>query len=124
MFILKLSECKQVELSSAVLAAFAIFKSFCSTWMVLFPFSYFSLSSLKLCCNDFSFSISVSFSSPIYITSLFFHSLTQLFNLFDIFCCTISLAAFSALSLSYLSCCIFKLADIFRDCYLFFHVLF
>ena len=41
-FILKLSECKQVEFSADFLADFANFKSFCSTWMVLDPFSDFS----------------------------------------------------------------------------------
>ena len=43
MFISKLSECKQVELSAAVLDAFANFKSFCINWMGLAFFSDFSL---------------------------------------------------------------------------------
>ena len=51
----KISECKQVELSAGYLSVFAYFKSFCGTWVVLYPFSDFSLPSIKLCYNVFSF---------------------------------------------------------------------
>ena len=40
-FISKLYECKQVELSANFLADFANFKSFYGTWMVLYPFCNF-----------------------------------------------------------------------------------
>ena len=41
-FPLKQYDCKQVEMSADFLYAFDNFKSFCSTWMVLAPFSIFS----------------------------------------------------------------------------------
>ena len=45
-FILKLSECKQVELTACFPAALANLKYFYITWMVLAPFSDFSISSI------------------------------------------------------------------------------
>ena len=71
-FISKISECNQVELSAAVLAAFVNFKYFCINWMILAYFSDFNLYSLKICCNALSCSISMYHSSPIYITSPFY----------------------------------------------------
>ena len=48
----KLSECKQVEFSAAVLGDFFLLRYFCSTWMVSESSSSFILSSLKLLWFD------------------------------------------------------------------------
>ena len=71
LFTLKLFECKQFEFSDVFLAAFANFKSFCITWIVLDTFSHFSFSSLKMCWKSLSFSLGISCSSPVYIASPF-----------------------------------------------------
>ena len=47
MLTLKLSECKQVELSAGFIAVFSNFNSFCSTWVVSASFYAFDFSSLN-----------------------------------------------------------------------------
>ena len=70
-FISKLSGCKQIEFSTAILSDFDNFKYFCTTGMVLASLYAFELSSFKKCCNALSYSTSMSYSSPIFITSPF-----------------------------------------------------
>ena len=116
MFVLKLSECKWVEFSAAILDDFANLKSFCSTWMVLAPLSDFYPSSLNCCCKALSCSLSMSWSSAISIASTFLLSniWCNLSSSSINFVAPLSLAAFSASLCSYLSCCIFKREEIVR----------
>ena len=95
MFISKPSKCKQVELSADFLAAFANFKIFYSTWMILVPFFSPTLSSLKLRCIALSFSHKhvLLLTNSHNITYFVFQSLTQLVTAFNCFCCTIVLGS-------------------------------
>ena len=115
-FISKLSECKQVEFSAAVLATFVHLKYSCGTWMISESSSSFTLSSLKLCYNSLSFSISMSHSSPIFIKSPFLFSIIwHNFSISSIvFVVTLSLAEFISLLWYSLSHLIFKKVEIFR----------
>ena len=115
-FISKLSYCNKVELSTAVLSAFGHFKFFCSTWMVSSYLSYFALYSLKLCCGALIFSISISHSSLIFITSTFFNSIIwRNFSCYSIvYVVPLSLVSFRAMACFSLSLWIFKRSEIFR----------
>ena len=114
MYISKLSECKQVEFSTSVLADFSNFKYFCNTWIFSASFYDFVLYSLKLCCSSLSCSTSMSCSSPILVTLPFLFSRIRhnLSIASIVYVVPLSLVAFNAASCSSLSFFIFKQADL------------
>ena len=97
------------------LLLFLHFMSLCSTWMVSNHSCDFFLSSLKLCCNAFSFFISTSLSSPISIALPFSSSkIWRKLSIYSIVSVVpLSLEAFSASSCSSLSIYILKRVEIF-----------
>ena len=116
MFILKLSECNKVRISAVVITNFVNFKTFCGTSTVSEYFYDFTLSLLQLCFIALSYFISMSNSSPIFITSHFLSSriLQNLSSSSIVPVVPLSLVAFSSLSCSSLIQSIFQWAEFFR----------
>ena len=93
MFILKLSACRQVELSAAVIASLDKFKSLLSTCIISAYFSTFFISSLKFCCDASCLFPQECLAPHQFLYHQFFvvQSLTQLVKFFISFCCNIVL---------------------------------